>query len=854
MSKRFLICAAAVLLALCLTAGAGAEDVTAGAEIIEPTSTRGYTANVPGDGEMAYFVFTPSVSGTYQLRSVGQNDTYAYLYDASLNELAHDDDSGDNTNFLISYYMEAGERYYFGVRFYDEDSAGEITVHFTKTNNLQAWSVSSTWPRTETPDEVVDLAVQASCDEGGLTFVWTLENGEVVTAGVTTTADSSTLRVTVPATTGYMEYGCTVTDETGDSRVIYFHPAFGNGFDLTRITNSSVYAAKGYPVSLRVEGHCNLGVIHYQWLCNGDPIEGATQPYYITPPITEYAEYTCHAHDDYGNGADRSFTILIDNGFYIRNRTTTRKVAAGTTETLNVEAYVDEGDLTYSWKLYTEGDDVTLNEAGPLLTTAPITEWCSYSCTVTDMYGNSRSVAFTFEVDNGFQISGERYRDVEVLYGEDLTLTVEASCLSGGLEYVWTVYSDGDEVDEEWPDLPTLTLENVTEDYDVRLEVNDDYGNHGRVSWSVYVDAGLWARPTTGEVVFAQPGAPVTLGVEAGTTHGQIAYRWTAYDGNGTLGTDSTYTVEDITQSALYWCEVSNGLGQSAGIRFIVLAEQPTVLTQDAPVTYTVTRDTNRVRQFTFTPSATGTYVFKSVDSADADPYVTLYDQNGQELGGNDDAGRSLNFALSRELTAHQTYTFIVSTYSLGDVTVLLTTSDNDVNLPDARNEASLTLRVGQQVRFPARAYHTQVGEIAMSPTNVLSRSGEVFTAVHAGTADVYVYNEAGSDDESFWTVWHVTVVSGAKVIAAPSRLTTIEAGAFAGDASIRFAALGSNVVRVEAGAFADTGLIQISVSSGITRFMGGSVFGTDAVILCPEGSLAEAYARQYGYTYAYND
>ncbi len=81
-------------------------------------------------GQVYYYKFTPSTSGTYVIYSTGSVDTKGYLYNSSGTELDSDDDGGDSTNFRLSYYLNAGSTYYYAVKFYNTSSTGIIPVKF----------------------------------------------------------------------------------------------------------------------------------------------------------------------------------------------------------------------------------------------------------------------------------------------------------------------------------------------------------------------------------------------------------------------------------------------------------------------------------------------------------------------------------------------------------------------------------------------------------------------------------------------------------------------------------------------------------------------------------------------------
>ena len=71
--------------------------------------------------------FTPELSGRYKFYSHTNYDTYGYLYDESKSiQLTYDDDAGEGTNFLFSYNLVGGKKYYLGVGFYGTSSKGII--------------------------------------------------------------------------------------------------------------------------------------------------------------------------------------------------------------------------------------------------------------------------------------------------------------------------------------------------------------------------------------------------------------------------------------------------------------------------------------------------------------------------------------------------------------------------------------------------------------------------------------------------------------------------------------------------------------------------------------------------------
>lgn len=87
----------------------------------------GANAIIPYANQCKYYSFKPSFSGKVKFESSGDSDTQIYIYDASGNQLTSDDDSGDNTNFLLTYSVSTNTQYYIKVKHY---GSGTGTISF----------------------------------------------------------------------------------------------------------------------------------------------------------------------------------------------------------------------------------------------------------------------------------------------------------------------------------------------------------------------------------------------------------------------------------------------------------------------------------------------------------------------------------------------------------------------------------------------------------------------------------------------------------------------------------------------------------------------------------------------------
>ena len=90
-----------------------------------------YDVTITTGGQIVYFVFTPTTSGSFTIQSTGSGDTYGTLYSSTKSSLTTNDDDGDGNNFKITYTMTAGTTYYVAVKFYGSSTTGTFKVSFS---------------------------------------------------------------------------------------------------------------------------------------------------------------------------------------------------------------------------------------------------------------------------------------------------------------------------------------------------------------------------------------------------------------------------------------------------------------------------------------------------------------------------------------------------------------------------------------------------------------------------------------------------------------------------------------------------------------------------------------------------
>ena len=84
------------------------------------------TVNITEGGQIQYFSFIPSESGTYYFESFVETFSNGYLYDAGGDSLQ----IHSGGPFFIAYHLNAGETYYYGASMYHRrpDLTGSYTV------------------------------------------------------------------------------------------------------------------------------------------------------------------------------------------------------------------------------------------------------------------------------------------------------------------------------------------------------------------------------------------------------------------------------------------------------------------------------------------------------------------------------------------------------------------------------------------------------------------------------------------------------------------------------------------------------------------------------------------------------
>ena len=456
------------------------------------------------------------------------------------------------------------------------------------------------------PKETLELNVTVSADDmEGLTYEWTDDNGNPVEGAGTTSC-------TVGPVTKNENYTFRVFDRYGNDISVVFYIRVENHLQAY----TTIYSEDGeaeyttvdrsMDVALNESVDLNVTVtaddmdsLTYEWTdSSGNPVEGASDTSRTVGPVTKMENYTFTVRDQYGNSASVYFNIRVQNHLeayttYTEDGKTQKTdylylgIAPNTSTEMNVTVSADDMEgLTYEW---TDDNGNPVEGAGTTsCTVGPITKRTYYYFRVSDPYGNSSSVYFTFYVENHLTVypeGGEGEGDDEVTLhaapGQPLDLKAIVSAdETENLTYKW--YIDDKPVDGN--NQSTYRIDSVTSSNAYRLEVEDPYGNYRHAYFNVIAENHLraYAEGTDNsrlKTVAVTPGEAADLKVIASADDmSDITYTWYYLDdwdlSNPIAGAVSdTYHIDAVTQQKNYRCYVKDKYGSKESVIFYVNAE-----------------------------------------------------------------------------------------------------------------------------------------------------------------------------------------------------------------------------------------------------------------------------------------
>ena len=238
--------------------------------------------------------------------------------------------------------------------------------------------------------------------------------------------------------------------------------------------------------------------------------------------------------------------------------------------------------LTYQWA-QEDADGVFHTIEGATRTfyypEDPVTGLTCYQCTVSDNYGNSKTVTFFVLIENMLRVYSEQEEAQSAPPGGTLTLTVTASCTDGELSYQWYRNVYDAETGSSGPDAvegavsASVTTVPILKPEEYTCVVTDEFENADSVTFYLTVDNGFSVEAVGEQEIRVAPEEGTVLAVGAQYNDGPLTYQW-YLDGEAIDGAVSdTYETGIIRSQCDYWCIVTDPYENEEEVWFYVAVD-----------------------------------------------------------------------------------------------------------------------------------------------------------------------------------------------------------------------------------------------------------------------------------------
>lgn len=281
---------------------------------------------------------------------------------------------------------------------------------------------------------------------------------------------------------------------------------------------------------------------------------------------------------------------VLSNFYCQRVGSQFRTVRKGTEETLAVDAFASSA-LYYDWYIEDEDQNQKLIAGATSSSyTFTVTGEATYYCVVSDDMGNSSTIEFTIWIDNNLKAyaadseDSREYYEYYVNPGSSVTMnTVVSADDESQLTYQW-YEQDGDDWNPiEGANGTSYTVNSVDHKLSYYVEVKDQYGNNGIVSFNIYIDNDLkaYAVGPEGEGLsidlYVEPGKGVNLSATVSAVDmSQLTYEWSTenrdtYDWEPVEGASGTsYTIDSVNERATYRFRVTDQYDNEREVYFYI--------------------------------------------------------------------------------------------------------------------------------------------------------------------------------------------------------------------------------------------------------------------------------------------
>lgn len=720
-----------------------------------------------------------------------------------------------------SYYCQVEDQY---------GNARETWFYVYIDNGLTVSPVGTRTKRAE-PGADVELAVEASCNDGELTYQWSRGYKQYNSEGTGwwweyEEIDGATgSAYTAENVSARESYRCTVHDQYNGSEEIYFQIYIENEIRITNWEQDRTVPI-GETAILSFAASSENGGLTYQWFRyieyqddNGwysryELIPGATNTSWTTEPVSgKRTSYYCQVCDDYGNESSVLFYVNADTGLTAEPDGAYIFQASDAPVTLKVSASSNFPDDEFTYQWYRDYNTVP-GETGSTFTA---TDAGTYYCDVSD--GSQSKRVWFYVTDGPFaQTNGES--DLHPEPGEAVTLSVAAWNEENDITYQW-YYTNGETIIEG----ATNATYTFTPERNQGLFCHvEGTGLSTDIWFWIYFDHSWYSNPNGMSRIRVIPsGGSVELKVNVTSSLDDApTYRW--YKNRTEIPGETNNTLT-VSEEGMYSIQAMDRYDNTYGDTIYCLSSTPDLLNAGTKVTKP---EESAYKIYRIVPGKTGIY------EAEAEGYVYLYRENDWDCYKYFNSGKD-----TVRLEKGKTYYVVLDDYYDSFKYTLSSEEQTEftVSMPKG-----MSLEIRDLYRNNNNIY---VDYATSSDRNVIQISDNRMNLVKNGTATVKVTYE---NNEQY--VYHITVTDGA-MLALPEQLQTIEAEAFSGDTSAKIIKLGGNVQTVKRGAFANMGNVCLIIESSNIQFEAGAFANTTPVIICVSVE-AEWYCRNNGIPYFY--
>ena len=235
----------------------------------------------------------------------------------------------------------------------------EIYYTLHMDNELRAWAVSEN-PVYLSKKSDVTMTVGAECKTGGLTYEWGRmeKNADRTYTFIKTASGPDGATFTARDVDSACYYYCSVIDQYNNRSYVYFDIVWENNFTAPA-HNPLRLVNPGEAVTLETNVTCASGHLSYQWI--ESTIEGYSDHFDVistertlTVSCDHSKLYRCFVQDEYGNGTDYTFIMLVKQSTEAIALNQPTEVA--TTADLQGKAFTFTPAVTGSYQFSGEGN------------------------------------------------------------------------------------------------------------------------------------------------------------------------------------------------------------------------------------------------------------------------------------------------------------------------------------------------------------------------------------------------------------------------------------------------------------------------------------------------------------------